>query len=185
MRFAQTAWEKERNGWRAVVQFNVVRSIRTILEAIQAEIRGDPTHESDEVESRTDNGEEEELQLDEIHSLLTIRLAPLHAVEASLKRRLGPGAESHHSEMLMAATPFDEPNGRSVGKSSSQEFTVRSWKEVLDPENPMNNHPGTDLDEATITIAACKDDMKALWNDKTVRHVLKRRKQLLPDSAGL
>lgn len=184
MRFAQTAWEKERNGWRTVVQFNVVRSIRTILEAIQAEIRGDPTHELDEVESQTDNGDDEELQLAEIHSLLTIRLAPLHAVEASLKRRLGPGAESQQSEMFMAATPFDQPIGRSVGKLSTQEFAVRSWKEVLDSENPRD-HGGANLDEATMTIAACKDDMKALWNDKTVRQVLKRRKQLLPDSAGL
>jgi hypothetical protein len=123
------------------------------------------------------------LRLDERHSLLLIRLAPLRAVETLLKRRLGPEAEPQQPELLMAATPFDEPAGRSLSKPS-QEFAVRSWKEVLDPESRAN-HAGDDLDSVTRTIAACKDDMKALWNDKTVRLALKRQNQRLPDSAGL
>jgi guanine nucleotide-binding protein alpha-1 subunit len=182
MRFAQSEWEKERNGWRAVVQLNIVRSITTILAAVESDIGGDPAQESDE-EVSVDAGDDEELQFNETHSLLMIRLSPLRAVETLLKRRLGPGAEPHQPELPMAATPFDQPVGRSVGKSS-QEFAVRSWQEVLDAESRTDD-AGEGLVSATLTIAACKDDMKALWNDKTVRQLLKRRKQILPDSAGL
>ena len=181
MRFAQASWEKERNGWRAVVQLNIVRSITTILEAVQAEMRGDPAHESDEEVTQVDD--DEGLQFNERHTLLMIRLAPLRAVETLLKRRLGPGAEPEKPELPMAATPFDEPFGQSVGRPS-QEFAVRSWQEVLDPES-RTNHEEDELDSVTRTIVACKDDMKSLWNDKAVRLALKRHRQRLPDSAGL
>lgn len=183
MRFAELAWEKERNGWRAVVQLNIVRSITTILEAVEAEMRGDPAHESDEEISQLDIEDDEGLRFDEGHSLLVIRLAPLRAVETLLERHLGPAADPQEPELPMAATPFDEPVGKSVSKPS-QEFAVRSWKEVLDPES-RTNHAGDDLDSATRTIVACKDDMKALWNDKSVRLALKHQNQRLPDSAGL
>jgi guanine nucleotide-binding protein subunit alpha len=77
----------------------------------------------------------------------------------------------------MSATPFDEPTGRSVGRSRSQEFAVRSWQEVLDPD------AGEDLKSVTALIAGYKDDMKTLWNDGAVRLVLKRRSISLSDSA--
>ena len=183
MRFAQTAWEQERNGWRAVVQLNIVRSITTILEAIEAEMRGDPAQESDEGDTQVEVGDDEGLQFDETHSLLMIRLAPLRAVETLLKRRLGPEAEPQQPELPMAATPFDEPFNSGVGRPS-HEFAVRSWQEVLDPDSRTNREVDG-LDSVTRTIAACKGDMKSLWNDKTVRRALKRQNQRLPDSAGL
>jgi len=183
MRFARAAWEQERNGWRAVVQLNIVRSITTILRAIESEMRDGPVQESDEGTLEVDTGQHEELMFNEKHSLLMFRLTPLLAVEAMLKRRLGPGAESQQPELPMVATPFDEPTGRSV-KPSSREFAVRSWKEVLHSDSQMDNTE-EDLESATITITKCKDDMKALWNDKTVRLVLKRRGHGLSDSARL
>jgi len=182
MRFAQAAWEKERNGWRAVVQLNIVRSIMTILEAVEAEMRGQPAQECDEEITQVDLEDDEVLQFDETHSLLMIRLAPLRAVETLLKRRLGSEAEPHQPELPMAATPFDGPFGSGIGRPS-QEFAVRSWQEVLDPGS-RTNHEEDDLDSVTRTIVTCKDDMKSLWNDKTVRLALKRQNQRLPDSAG-
>ncbi|KAF8221182.1 heterotrimeric G protein alpha subunit [Tricholoma matsutake] len=182
MRFAQSAWEKERNGWRAVVQLNIVRSITTLLEAVESEMRGDPAQELDEEVTQAEAGDVEELQFNETHSLLMIRLTPLRGVETLLKRRLGPGAEPHQPELLMAATPFDQPSERSPDKPSP-EFTVRSWQEVLDAKSRTDDM-GEDLDSATLTFAACKNDMKTLWNDKTVRLALKRRNHNLPDSAG-
>ena len=43
----------------------------------------------------------------------------------------------------------------------------------------------SDSDMATTVMAGCRDDMKALWQDKAVQQALKRRKLILPDSAGL
>ncbi|PPQ76441.1 hypothetical protein CVT26_012955 [Gymnopilus dilepis] len=42
MKFARAAWDAERASWRSVIQLNVVRSIITIVETLQAEMDGDP-----------------------------------------------------------------------------------------------------------------------------------------------
>jgi guanine nucleotide-binding protein subunit alpha len=50
MRYARAEWEKERNGWRSVVQLNVVRSIITIQNVIEAEMNGDAPVDSEDDE---------------------------------------------------------------------------------------------------------------------------------------
>ncbi|PPQ94855.1 hypothetical protein CVT25_007227 [Psilocybe cyanescens] len=42
MKYAREAWDAERVSWRAVIQLNVIRSIITIVEALQAEMDGEP-----------------------------------------------------------------------------------------------------------------------------------------------
>lgn len=185
MRYAQPAWERERSGWRAVVQLNVVRSIITILGVVEAEMSGDVPAESDDDE--TPQADDEARKFTDRHQLLMIRLAPLRGVEAELKRRLGAGSEPVSPTFSpMSATPFDDPE-TVIARRTLPEFSVRSWKEVLDPavKHSPPSDADRDLDSVTITIANCKDDMKALWEDKTVRLALKRRKLRLPDSAGL
>lgn len=194
MRYAQAAWEKERNGWRSVIQLNVVRSITTILGVVEAAMSGDVLAASDEdegVQSEKGEGEgeddEEVRKFTDRHQLLMIRLAPLRGVETELKRRLGAGADPVQPALSMSATPFDEPADNEPPRRALTEFAVRSWKAVLDPDTkaPTSDDGDTGLDSATLTIAGCKDDMKSLWEDKTVRLALKRRKLRLPDSAGL
>lgn len=186
MRYSQTAWEKERDGWRSVVQLNVVRSITTILGVVDAEMNGEVLDSEDDEEAPA--GEPHEtVKFSDKHQMLMIRLAPLRAVEAELKRRLGAGTEPIQPSLPMTATPFDDPADNLGLRRTAPEFSVRSWKEVLDPVDrfPQIHSTGGDLDSPTLTIAGCKDDMKALWDDKMVRLALKRRKLRLPDSAGL
>ncbi|KAJ3512682.1 hypothetical protein NLJ89_g3386 [Agrocybe chaxingu] len=111
MRFAAAEWEKERHGWRSVVQLNVVRSIITILKVIEAEMNGDmpADSEDDQTMLKEVNGVES-LKFTDRHQLLMIRLAPLIGVEAELKRRLGAGSEPVPSIAPMAATPFETPD---------------------------------------------------------------------------
>ncbi|KAF8892959.1 heterotrimeric G protein alpha subunit [Infundibulicybe gibba] len=194
MHYAQAAWEKERSGWRAVVQLNVVRSITTILGVVEAEMSGDPPAESEGDDIMPGEPADPELQevmkFTDRHQLLMIRLAPLRGVEAKLKRRLGAGSEPPQPvSSPMSATPWDVPAELENPRRALAEFSVRSWKEVLDPSSPRpvgggGGESGTELDEATLTIAGCKEDMKALWEDKTVKLALKKRKLRLPDSAG-
>jgi hypothetical protein len=40
-------------------------------------------------------------------------------------------------------------------------------------------------DDATEVIASCRDDMKALWEDKAVQALLQKHNNRLQDSAGL
>ncbi|TFK75692.1 heterotrimeric G protein alpha subunit [Pluteus cervinus] len=194
MRYAKPAWEKERHNWRSVVQLNIVRSITTVLSVVEAEMSGDapldsPSDEDGNPDSKelSDDNEVEARKFTDKHQLLMIRLAPLRSVEQDLKRRLGAGADPIPSTLPMSATPFDSPSLHDKPHRGINEPVVRSWKEVLDPEKPrvsQSDDSEDGLDSATLTIAGCKDDMKALWEDKTVRLALKRRKLRLPDSAG-
>lgn len=42
MKYSRAAWNAERESWRSVIQLNVIRSIITIVETLQAEMDGDP-----------------------------------------------------------------------------------------------------------------------------------------------
>ncbi|KAF5313437.1 hypothetical protein D9611_008484 [Ephemerocybe angulata] len=189
MRFANDEWEAERDGWRSVVQLNVVRSITTIIRVVEAEINGDAPAESDDDQSivTVESSDSESLKFTDRHQLLMIRLAPLLGVEAELKRRLGAGAEPVQPTS-MSATPFDTPQEDHNRRKRLPEFSVRSWKDVLEVGNRSGLHGSTsaasDADLPTTTIAGCKDDMRSLWNDVAVQQALKRRKLQLPDSAG-
>lgn len=190
MQYAKAEWRAERNGWRGVVQLNVVRSITTILRVLEAEMNGDSPADSEDDRSSAsqDSSDEESLKLTDRHQLLMIRLAPLLGIEGELKRRLGTGPEhAHAAASPMSATPFDEPEMTS--KRKLPEFSVRSWQDVLAPEekNSQSSESSSSykLDVPTDIIASCRDDMKALWDDKTVRLALKRRKVQLPDSVDL
>lgn len=189
MRYAQEDWERERSGWRTVVQLNIVRSIITILSVVEAELSGNmPVYLDDEGDSYPSV---EPARFNDRHQLLMIRLAPLRGVETDLKRRLGAASELGQTPVPsepMSATPFEVPMlDPTLSKRPAMEFSVRCWNDVVDPA-AVKAHTGEDrleLDSSTITIAGCKNDMKALWTDKTVQLALARRQIRLPDSAGL
>ena len=116
MRYESAAWEKERAGWRSVVQLNVVRSIVTILGVLKAEMNGDvPCDVDDETDSDSDTTRVDDTLTDDAdilrftdrHQLLMIKLAPLRGIEAELKRQLGSGTEP-----IQQSTPFDTPTAR-------------------------------------------------------------------------
>ncbi len=174
-------WEQERSGWRAVVQLNIVRSIIAVLGVVEAELNGD----SAIVEFDDDEDTSYEIpKFSDAHQLLMIRLAPLRNVEADLKRRLGSASEPSHSvPTAMAATPFETPTVDSNSNRSPLEFSVRSWNDVIAAKTGQDDSSA--LDSSTITLAACKNDMKSLWADKAVQLALARRRIRLPDSAGL
>ncbi|KAG6878848.1 hypothetical protein C0992_007157 [Termitomyces sp. T32_za158] len=190
MRYAREDWEKERNGWRAVVQLNVVRSIITILGIVENELNDGSNPELDDNELIRTVDRDAELETPEFgeeHRLLSSRLAPLHSVETELKRRLGAGSESVQTDQPMVSTPFEGvPDSDLNPRRAMVEFAVRSWKDVIDYNGrPLfTNETIASLDYLSDVIAGCKDDMQALWNDKNVRIALKRRKLRLPDSAG-
>ncbi|KAJ7481634.1 heterotrimeric G protein alpha subunit [Mycena latifolia] len=181
MQYARDAWEKERPGWRAVVQLNIIRSIILILEIIEAEMNGNVPFEEDEAPRRFSDTAADVFT--DKHRLLMIRLAPLRGVETDLKRRLGAGAEPVHPSLPMSATPFDDPAPIPASKRRD-EFFVRSWTDAIDPSRPQQSPTHADLDSSTITLMTCKDDMQALWSDPAVQLALDRRKIRLVDTAG-
>ncbi|THV05755.1 G-alpha-domain-containing protein [Dendrothele bispora CBS 962.96] len=226
MRYAVTAWEQERNGWRAVVQLNLIRSIMTILSVIETELNLHGVKESGVVPGSSQEAEvrrygstqddepdspdspsasttlhslsydhDPQYRFTDHHQLLLIRLAPLRTVEANLKRWLGQGSEPvpTRNHLPMSATPFDTPTPPESGlERRKNEFAVRCWRDIVIPdsrraENGERNssvHGGPDFESCTITIASCRNDMKALWEDRVVQKALEKRRVRLPDSAG-
>ena len=118
MTYARDAWNAERASWRSVIQLNLVRSIITIVDTLQAEMAGDspnsdnfpqsprrspgispkssssftavtPTGNIIPQQSTSNNASS---LLNGKHQLLQLRLGPLRRVEADLKRRFGEQA---------------------------------------------------------------------------------------------
>ncbi|KAF7292858.1 G-protein alpha subunit [Mycena indigotica] len=184
MQYARETWEQERNGWRSVVQLNVIRSVIHILEVIEAEMSGTgPPLEDDDSSRRFSDSSTTPDALTDKHRLLMIRLAPLRGVEAALKRRLGAGAEPYRPSLPLAATPFEDPAPLPSPKQRT-EFFVRSWSDAIDGGHNNDPEIQADADSSTITLMRCKDDMHALWTDPAVQRALERRKLRLADTAG-
>ncbi|KAG6917482.1 hypothetical protein DXG01_002345 [Tephrocybe rancida] len=213
MKYARAAWKAERLSWRAVIQLNLIRSIITIVETLQAEMDGEPirvlsvprpliTHtlqegdlapprqsvDSEFLDLEVEAAVSTPIQLTDTHQLLKRRLGPLRRVEADLKRRLGAGSEE---VVGGGGGVLGEDQPALVRRT--KEFGVRGWKHVLEgPLAALNGNTGNDrpgskegaVDDATEVIAECRQDMRALWADPTVQEVLKRRRIRMEDSAG-
>lgn len=202
MKYAQADWKQERASWRAVVQLNLIRSVLTIVDTLQAEMDHAPLDDPSRSSSDSDydtvhendpgsfsNSQQRSNTLTEDHQVLRLRLGPLRRVEADLKRRLGAGAD----EIIGGG-------GGVTGQGSRMtEFCVRGWKDAFEgPAAALHREKTTaggrgrvpsrefsGPDEATEVIARCKEDIVALWGDDAVREVLHRRRMSIEDSAGL
>ncbi|KAJ3999828.1 guanine nucleotide binding protein, alpha subunit [Lentinula boryana] len=129
LEYARGEWEAEKASWKAVVQLNLIRSITSILDAIQAEIDGEPLSTAlelddldapaqprgsvdmlsipDEVEPNPST--QSALSAEDIQKLqlYRLKLAPLRRVEMDLKLRLGVATEEVTSMDDMPETQSD------------------------------------------------------------------------------
>jgi hypothetical protein len=149
MKYAQEEWERERDSWRVVVQFNVVQSINAIIRVVESELNSGGTEQSDDKKNMNGPNDAEAVKFTNCNQLLLARLAPLLGVEEDLKRWLGAGSDEYtHSATPLSAIQLSE--------------------------------------SISATIASCKEDIKALWQDQTVRAALKRHRiQIRNDNGGL
>ncbi|KAF9011827.1 heterotrimeric G protein alpha subunit [Cyathus striatus] len=182
MRYAQEEWERERNGWRAVVQLNIVKSMTTILRVVEEELNGEGLSNADD---DSQNGSAKWTGLNDRHRFLMIRLTSLKAIETELRRRLGAATEE--------IVPMKGPTPAFPGEEYDfpclprmTELAVRSWGDVLLPgqSSMSSSSSASGSDEITHTLANCKEDMKALWTDPAVKQALKKRHIQMSDSSG-
>lgn len=158
LEYARGEWEAEKASWRAVIQLNLVRSILSILETLQAEIDGEPLLELDDTESAdipldgNDSNLSSQLSGDEVQHLqmFHLRLSPLHRVEMDLKLKLGAGTEELTSMDELPESslslgnenyPYEAPDSRHMVRSrksrrrkiQGEEMVVRGlrWREFL------------------------------------------------------
>ncbi|TFK45280.1 G-alpha-domain-containing protein [Heliocybe sulcata] len=183
--YAREAWQEERASWRAVIQVNLIRSVRTIFDAVLLEMAGDTSYDSDSDERANPSVRLPLLQFTEKHQLLKFRLMPLRRVEADLRRRLGAACdELSDASSLMSSPPL--PGPERAGPARPSEVSVRSWRDAFEmhirsPKGSSVGHGTLESDDATDVIAECREDIKDLWEDNVVRQVLKRRNVRVED----
>ncbi|TRM66873.1 guanine nucleotide binding protein, alpha subunit [Schizophyllum amplum] len=185
IKWAPEAWARERDGWRLIIHFNIVRAIVAILRVVEAELGGDePLEDDDKLDGRASilsppaspsSSSRAPLTFTDRHQLLMIRLAPLRGLEADLKRRLGQS----ETPTSMVASPFDT-HATPTRQRFNPEFSVRNLDDVLSPT--WTSAARAEIASVTDTLANCREDMKALWADPVVQQAVKRRKTHLPES---
>ncbi|KAJ7628197.1 guanine nucleotide binding protein, alpha subunit [Mycena polygramma] len=179
------AFRAERASWRAIIQLNVIRSVRIILDALGP--TSNPADQTSPRSSCSSYSSRDSLRPDA--DLLGIRMRLLRLVEMGdeLARRLGTPADPPVAPQGPATSPLFR---RRAGKEIALNSTV-AWKnafmrddatresvetqDLVDWENP--NDPGVVLYERA-------DDLRRLWAHPTVHAVLERQGIRLQESPG-
>ncbi|KAH9852509.1 G-alpha-domain-containing protein [Lenzites betulinus] len=196
------AFRAERASWRAVVQLNVVRSIRVILEAMaeaqayHATTYSGPntpvrTHAPDLFHSASSSSlKRPPPPLSPEHLKLKLRLAPLVQVEETLIRRLTP-AGSGELEATQLRALGGGASHADRARALDREVAVNSqfaWKGVFHRMIGRTSQDGdgelTDPDDPAGILHACAEDMITLWNDPVIRGLLRSQTIRLEDMPG-
>ncbi|KIK61988.1 hypothetical protein GYMLUDRAFT_73000 [Collybiopsis luxurians FD-317 M1] len=170
-------FKAERASWRAVIQLNVARSICIIIDAIStaqqatsSPISPSSPHSLDETPSVPLPAFDDLPTLTPEHLKLKMRLSPILQVEESLGRKLELEATS--------ITNVPRP--------------TRPWKSAFSRPSPssrnsMDSEQGIDFDDPNdpgVILHNCAEDMIKLWNDPTIRALLKALRLRLEDTPG-
>lgn len=177
-----------------MIQLNLVRSIRVILDAI-AEAQGttsSPASAHYPSSPSPDVADYPPLTPD--HLKLRMRLLPLLQVEEILISRLTPGGSREIESRRIAAltnqiipainrTAPKEP-AVSAGSSWKNAFTKMLSRSSLDGEADGTGN-GDDNEDPGRILDACRDDMIQLWEDPVIRALLKAKKLRIEEFPGL
>lgn len=208
--YTPSAFRAERILWRSVIQLNIVRSVRTILDAISSV---PPPPVATDPQSPNEDSEEDPPYIPHELELVKLRLSPLHHVEALLIAKLIPPSQDDAWAPIASTSTSGAPiithyhhhhpayhHRPDQRWRPSQEVFVRpsatSWKGALAKSFPFptsarpnsidgdSTSTATSRDEAQQVLNACYGDITALWSDPFVREILRRRKIRLEESPG-
>ncbi|KAI0336711.1 G-alpha-domain-containing protein [Cubamyces sp. BRFM 1775] len=195
--YTPNAFREERVLWRAVIQLNIVRSIHTILDALN-DIRRRDVYPSSTYTSDPDSDSESENHVSLPYHLeeLRRRLYPLHHVESLLIAKLVPPNEHEATTLGVGGSNSVNGNVPYYGNAypppshsfHHQEVFVRpgaAWKLRTSGRPQSAGTTGQEtIDESQTVLHHCCPDMIALWQDPVVRQILRRRKIRLEESPG-
>ncbi|GJE93719.1 G-alpha-domain-containing protein [Phanerochaete sordida] len=186
--YTPSAFRDERVLWRSVIQLNVVRSIRHIIDAVSDVRRRELPVSSASEDS--DNESDERARLPIHLETICMRLLPLRHIEALLVAKLVPPNEEEATHLGVC---HGEGGGCTHHRHHHHEIFVRpgaTWKGGMlnrarygRPLSAGTTGQETQ-DESQLALHQCRDDMIALWNDRTVRDILRKRKIRLEESPG-
>jgi guanine nucleotide-binding protein alpha-1 subunit len=165
-----------------VIQLNIVRSIRLIIDTISDVHRN-------AVLSEEESDGDEEIQLSDQLLAIKERLKPLRHIENILVTKLLPTNEAEGTKLGTRPDIISSSQSR-----KDQEVFVRpgkGWHGALlrgaRPSRPTSaGSTGMETpDDTQCVLGSCRSDMIALWQNPTVRTILRRRKVRLEELPGL
>ncbi|KAJ7440298.1 G-protein alpha subunit [Mycena galericulata] len=162
--FTPKFFESERLVWKTVIQLNLISSIKKIITVLQ--------EEWDETDSA---GTKIATPLSSEHRRLALSLSPLLAFETTLSQMITSDTNTGGYTVTVRPGGGWKDKLASVGRASSSVGT--------EPPSPASA-PSSDSSQVTQVLAACKDDITALWDDSAVRQVLESRGVHLQDDPG-
>lgn len=199
------AFQNERLSWRLVIQLNLVKSIRRILEAV---ISAQPSLDSPMTERSIVPSDDRwdtsasgiaypRMSVDSFQSTLTgstrdtndftdfkMRLMPLLRAEEILTTKLAsPDSLYYRGDALGGREGYNHLSWTN-STSNGKEMYVRSgdmWKLKTGVVSDVGD---SEIDEAAGLIFQARDDMMRLWGSPAVRTILEREKINLSESSG-
>ncbi|KAJ7758012.1 G-protein alpha subunit [Mycena metata] len=175
--FTPKYFESERLVWKTVIQLNLISSIKKTLKVLQDEWEG-----SDSVPPAA--SKPPGLSLNSEHKRLALSLSPLLAFETSISRIMNsdaPGGEGYTVTVRPGGGWKDKLTH--LGRSASTAPESQSPSSPSSPSSPTAEASG-DPSQVTQVLAACQNEIIALWEDPIVRRVLEANEVYLQDDAG-
>ncbi|EJD43347.1 G-alpha-domain-containing protein [Auricularia subglabra TFB-10046 SS5] len=183
--YTPAAFKAERATWRGVIQLNVVRSIRLILDTVSDALDQQRDPSKDDSSSMDDT-----VHLTEEHERLRQRLERLRDAESALMAQIRAPAEEGDGFAQSVAQSYEDSDHV---PQERKELAVRAdWKRPFqrlrlpNPRSSFDEHldAGDYVDEPTEVIHDLRQDIITLWNDPDVRELLRRRKLRIEETSG-
>ncbi|KAF8191193.1 guanine nucleotide binding protein, alpha subunit [Pholiota molesta] len=183
--YDQKSFRAERGSWRAVIQLNVVQSIRMILDAMD---RAQKYDHSEQPSPQTAKKNLAHLSSELLN--VKMRLTPLLEVERTLIRRItGGGSELMPQTRTIPTAPFSKPALKEIAINS----TI-PWKNAFNRLNRTTDQRASfdsadgidweDREDPWPILNECMQDMIYLWNNPSIKQLLVRQKIKADDLNG-
>ena len=161
-----------------MIQLNIVRSVHVIIDAI-----------AQEKSEAVSNSPSDHAPVQPDLLKLKMRLAPLLQVEQALTRRLAPEGGFTEEDTALHGREASYADRSQLVKEVAINSTC-AWKEAFGKSSSSSQKDeeasyGHDSSDPSILLNACAQDMQMLWNDLTVKALLKRQNILMEEVAGL
>ncbi|KAF9047374.1 guanine nucleotide-binding protein alpha-4 subunit [Panaeolus papilionaceus] len=184
------AFRNERASWRAVIQLNIVRSVRLILDTItDAHERSSSLYEGRNGQSTT-NPSTPRVTPELLK--LRMRLLPLQQVEEALLRKMTPaGSAEFEATHLSPATnlPYRIRGGKfkEIAINSTAQWKGAFGRFLATARASIESAAQIDFDDANdpgVILHACSEDILRLWKDPVVNQLLNMQRIHLESMAG-
>ncbi|EIM82077.1 G-alpha-domain-containing protein [Stereum hirsutum FP-91666 SS1] len=179
LQYTPQAFRTEAEAWSAIIHLNLVRSVNFILSLLL----------------EREHGKSSMALTDELRRL-RMRLSPLRSVEEAFLKFVTGSADPHTFDPRVGSTTSWQ---RKKGYERTFEVSVKSgsrWKSLFRPLSgmsssgqPVNGAGGKagvydELKNARMVLAACREDILALWENPVVKTALAKESMMLEFQSG-